>query len=502
MLIGPGAAQTIATNGGGEKPGGLVSRQIGAYPALARELRGDPSVHLAFEAGVDLAGTPVPAAALSHDGKPGLVRSDRKRKASTVDATLEFVDAQHKALAAGSELTWSGTLTAAESGEYDLSIQALGATARLIIDGETLHTVGAGLTDAPRYGITHPTDGNAPLPTPDGLANARARLNLRAGPHALQVVETPDLSGAPVQVRLSWRSPQLQKQQLMAAVAAAKRADTAVVFAWSGGDLSEPLPDAQDKLIAEVARANPNTVVVLNTSQPVAMPWLASVNAVLQMWFPGDEGGWATADVLLGRAVPGGHLPFTWPRALEQTVSHQPNHAERSSRGVGGSGECSAFGEHTGHNCGLTQYSEGVHVGYRFFDLTGQTPLFPFGFGLSYSSFTYTDLRTHDESDGSVTVSFRVHNTGAFDADAVPQVYLGKPTRPPEGIAFAARALAGFARVHVPRGATLPVTIRVPARQLEYWSTTRGWTRARGQRTLIVGEHARDSALQTALTTR
>jgi beta-glucosidase len=496
VLIGPGAAQTIATNGGGEKPGGLVARQVGTVQALARELRGEGGAHIAFEAGVDLAGTPIPASALSHDGKPGLVRSDRKRGASTVDAALEFVAARHQALPAGSELTWTGTLTAADSGDYDLSIQALGATAKLIVDGRTLHTVGAGLTDAPRYGVTHPTDGNAPVPTADGLANGRARLNLRAGAHSLQVIETPDLSGAPVQVRLSWRTPAAQQQQLMAAVAAAARADTAVVFAWSGGDLSEPLPDAQDRLIAEVARANPNTLVVLNTSQPVAMPWLASVKAVLQMWFPGDEGGWATADVLLGRVAPSGHLPFTWPRALEQTVSHQP---ERSSRGVGGSGECSAFGEHTGHNCGLTRYSEGIHVGYRFFDRTGETPLFPFGFGLSYSSFAYTNLNTHDESDGSLTVQFRVRNTGAADADAVPQVYLGKPARPPHGVEFAARALAGFARVHVPHGATVPVTIRVPARQLEYWSATRGWTRAPGQRALIVGEHARDSALQTAI---
>ena len=105
---------------------------------------------------------------------------------------------------------------------------------------------------------------------------------------------------------------------------AAKNAKAAVVFAWSTGALDTPLPEGQDQLIADVAAVNPDTIVVLNTSDPVAMPWLSNVKAVLEMWYPGDTGGYATANVLLGRTDPAGRLPFTWPAALDQGVANQP----------------------------------------------------------------------------------------------------------------------------------------------------------------------------------
>ncbi len=109
-----------------------------------------------------------------------------------------------------------------------------------------------------------------------------------------------------------------------------------MVFAWSTGALDSPLPEGQDQLIADVAAVNPDTIVVLNTSDPVAMPWLSSVKAVLEMWYPGDTGGYATANVLLGRTDPAGRLPFTWPAALGQGVANQPaSHPERTSNGVG-----------------------------------------------------------------------------------------------------------------------------------------------------------------------
>jgi beta-glucosidase len=343
----------------------------------------------------------------------------------------------------------------------------------------------------------HPTDGNAPLPTPDGLANSRAWLHLTQGSHAIQVDEVADASQSPVQVRLSWLTPSQRARQLAAAVAAARAAETAVVFVWSDGDLSKPLPDAQDQLVAAVAAANANTLVVLNTSQPVAMPWIGRVKAVLQMWYPGDEGGWATADVLLGLVNPSGHLPFTWPSSLEQTVAHQAQHPERASKGVGGSGECAAFGAQTGHNCGLTQYTEGVHVGYRHFDATDQTPLYPFGFGLSYTTFAFNDLTIQGDADHGLTVLFRVHNTGSRAGEVVPQVYLGPPTQPqsPAHAQFAERTLAGFKRVAIPAGASTQVSVRVEPRQLQYWSVTQGWTYPRGPRTLYVAHDARRIAL-------
>ncbi|MET0391424.1 MAG: glycoside hydrolase family 3 C-terminal domain-containing protein [Polyangiales bacterium] len=495
VLIGPGAAQTIATNGGGEKSGGILSRQIGAFQVLREQLRGAPGAHVTYTPGDDLTGTPVPASQLSHDGRPGLERTDRSTGHKTRDPELAFAAGSGNTLPAGANVTWTGTLTAPESGLYWLHMQSLGATAKLIVDDKPLVVVGSGLTEQPRYGEVHASDGNSPVPTPDGLANSRIPLRLTRGPHQLQVIETADISRAPVQVRLSWVTPSQRAKSRAAAVAAARGASTPIVFVWSGADLSLQLPEEQDQLVAAIAAANPNTIVVLNTSQPVSMPWLDKVKAVLQMWYPGDEGGWATADVLTGKASPSGHLPFTWPQAIEQTAPHQKDHPERSSQGVGGYGTCTTFGGSTGHNCGLTHYTEGVNVGYRWFDATGQTPLYPFGYGLTYTDFDYANLRVNRESNDSLTVHFRVHNHGERAGDAVPQVYLGAPEPRPERAQFAERVLAGFTRVHVPAGASREVNVQIPARLLKYWSLTSGWTRARGKRSIYLAEHARDTRL-------
>ncbi|HEY6876574.1 MAG TPA: glycoside hydrolase family 3 C-terminal domain-containing protein, partial [Polyangiales bacterium] len=470
-LIGAPAAQTVATLGGGEKPGGLIARQHGTLHVLrTRGMRVDYAV------GAELEGVTLPLV----EGR-------------AIDFTGD------KALPAGTSAAWSGSFVITEPGAYWLNLQALGATATLRVDGRLVHTVGRGLTDRPRYADVLPTDGNAPVPSRDGLANGRTRLELAAGTHSVEVSTRADASGAPVQVRLTWLTPEQQRRDRARAVELAARAQTAIVFAWSGHDLSLPLPDEQDLLIREVARANPNTVVVLHSSQPVAMPWLEDVRAVLQMWYPGDEGGWATADVLLGKVNPGGHLPFTWPRALEQTLAHQRAHPERSSEGIHGRGTCTAYGAGTGADCGQTTYSEGVHIGYRFFDLTQQTPLFPFGYGLSYTTFAYSEL-TVEPRDGGLHVRFRVHNRGAREGDITPQLYLGAPDNVPPGVRFATRALAGFTRLTLAAGESRVVELDVPARLLAYWSSTYGWLRATGTRSLYVGSHARDIALEAAFT--
>jgi beta-glucosidase len=141
-----------------------------------------------------------------------------------------------------------------------------------------------------------------------------------------------------------------------------------------------------------------------------------------------------------------------------------------------------------------------VHVGYRFFDLTQQAPLFPFGFGLSYGSVAYSDLSLQQNADGSLTVRFTVQNTSRRRVHATPQVYLGAPDNVPPGVRFAARALAAFEPLELPAGAKLARSLTVPARLLQYWSSTYGWLRATGTRALYVGSHARDSALETRFT--
>lgn len=309
-----------------------------------------------------------------------------------------------------------------------------------------------------------------------------------------------------MQVRLDWVTPAQQTANTDAAIAAAKKASTAVVFAWasSGTDLSSSLPEGQDQLIEDVAKVNPNTIVVLNTSEPIAMPWLDNVKSVLEMWYPGDRGGYATANILLGKADPGGKLPFTWPQSLSQEVAHQPaTHPERTSAGVDPStGKlCTAGpgGPGTTSTC-TTTYSEGLDIGYRFFDATGETPLYPFGYGLSYTKFAYSSLHTFPARDGGVDVAFRVTNTGNAQGDEVSQVYLGAPDNQPSGVQFADKALAGYARTSLAPGQTATVNIHVPLRQLQYWSTsTSSWVTATGTRTLYVSTNERSSQLTTQI---
>jgi beta-glucosidase len=223
---------------------------------------------------------------------------------------------------------------------------------------------------------------------------------------------------------------------------------------------------------------------VLNTSQPVAMPWANRVKAILQMWWPGDEGGWATARLLLGRANPAGRLPVTWAKSVEDYPASNPLYPERSSEGVG-------------HR---TTFSEGVHVGYRWFDLQGVEPLFPFGHGLSYTTFEYSALKVATASDGGLDLSVQIHNSGHAPGDEVPQAYLGAPTDCPAGVQFPVRKLVAFDRVALTAGQTKAVFFHVPLRQLQYWSVaSRQWVRAKGKRTVSIGASSRDLRVEKTI---
>ncbi len=195
------------------------------------------------------------------------------------------------------------------------------------------------------------------------------------------------------------------------------------------------------------------------------------------MWWPGDEGGWSTANVLLGKVSPAGRLPVTWGKRLEDYAASDPKYPERSGKGVDGK----------------TTYSEGLDVGYRWFDKENIEPLFAFGHGLSYTTFSYSGLKVRKTSDGGLDVSFRIKNTGTAESDEVPQAYLGAPAVIPDGVKFPVRALVGFDRVHLAAGESKIVTLKVAPRQLQYWSTKDDkWQVATGKRMLSVGRSSRD----------
>ncbi|HMD95707.1 MAG TPA: glycoside hydrolase family 3 C-terminal domain-containing protein [Terriglobia bacterium] len=475
-LIGPGAGQTIAIGEPGEKALGIPERQIGTLEAV-RKLA--PTAKVTYAVADDMTGTAVPAGVLSHDGQPGLLRTDAKTKATQVDPQLNFTKSNHQALPAGGSYTWTGTLNAPSAGDYLIYLQILGTSGALSVDGKRIVSSGNPLGNL--HGNVIKAGEHNVLPTTDGLDNMRHRLSLTAGPHALSVTARADTSGAPVQIRLSWVTREQQKANYDAALTAAKNAKTVVVFVWGRGRPDFGLPGDQAKLIDDIAAINPNTIVVMNLSQPVAMPWLDKVKAVFQMWYPGDEGGWATANLLLGKVSPAGRLPFTWPKRLQDGPANDPSHPERSSKGVQGK----------------TTYAEGINVGYRWFDQQNIEPQFPFGFGLSYTTFEYSGLKISRAADGGLEVSFTLRNAGKVTSDEVPQVYLGAPKEPPGGAQFAVKALAAFDRVSVPAGQSKTITLHLPRRRLEYWSTADNrWDIAAGSRILYVASSSRDVRLQ------
>ncbi len=479
VLIGPGAGQVMAIGISGERSVGLPARQVGPLDAM-RKLSGNAKIRFAVDD--DMTGTTVPASALSHDGKPGLERTDASGGSAQIDAQLNFTVRGGNALPPNSTSTWKGTLTVPHAGNYWIYLQALGTNASISVDGKRLSATGA-FQGGVHGDILQANQDNA-VPTTDGLDNVRRAINLTEGAHAVEVRITPDTSNALVQVRLNWYTPEQRQADHEAALAAAKDAKVAVVFLWTRLNPVFGLTGTQNDLVDQVAAVNPNTIVVLNTSQPVALPWLHKVKAVLEMWWPGDEGGWATANLLLGKTSPAGRLPVTWARRLEDYPATDPKHPERSKKGVDGK----------------TTFSEGVNVGYRWFDREKIEPLFPFGYGLTYTAFKYSSLRTAKGPDGGLDVDVTIQNTGSVDSDEVPQVYLGAPKEVPAGVQFPVWALAAFERVFIAAGQNRTVTLHVAPRRLQYWSTADGkWVTASGQRTVGVGPCSRDLRLQAAI---
>ncbi|WP_156689290.1 beta-glucosidase [Mycobacterium sp. Marseille-P9652] len=252
------------------------------------------------------------------------------------------------------------------------------------------------------------------------------------------------------------------------AALAAQRADVAVVFAvraeGEGFDLADlSLPWGQDALIAAVCGANPNTVVVLETGNPVAMPWADSVRAIVQAWYPGQAGGRAIAETLVGEVNPSGRLPVTFPVSLEQTP--RPELPGRDA----------AWGTPS-----TIDYAEGADVGYRWFARTGRDPLFAFGHGLSYTTFDYRDLVV--TGGDTVTASFDVVNTGNRAGADVPQLYL---TAAPDGQRL---RLLGFRRVELGAGEGRRVTIEADSRLLARYDGGAGcWRIEPGEHRVAVG---------------
>ncbi len=267
------------------------------------------------------------------------------------------------------------------------------------------------------------------------------------------------------------------------AVGAARRSQVAIVMVGDqdteGRDQPIALTEAQNQLIDAVAKANPKTIVVVKSGSAVLMPWIDEVPAVLEAWYPGEEDGNAVADVLTGKVDPSGKLPITFPVSVDQTFAKNPE-------------------EYPGVN-GTVNYSEGLEVGYRDYTAHNLQSRFPFGFGLSYTAFSFDGLKaSRQPGSANATVSFKVTNVGKVAGAEVAQLYLGFPpiaegNEPPI-------QLKGFRKVMLSPGESKTVELKLDAHSFSYWSTTsHAWKVAQGSFQVMVGDSSANTPLKTTL---
>jgi beta-glucosidase len=469
-VLGPNAA-TARIQGGGSAtvvPERAISPLEGMRAALAGRVRhaaGAPP-----QTGL----VPVDAARIAGDGlRVSFLDADGAELRGEVRRAGFLLWLGPDVPAGAASVSVTGRLRFEEAGEWRLGFAGLGAF-RMDVDGsrvleELVLPEGGDLAAA----ILRPPQRSVALAVAAGR-EVEVAVTRRIEPDPLGValvvgVEPPRRSN---------------EEELAAAVELAREAHVAVVVVGTTEELESEgfdrstlaLPAGQDALVHAVAAANPRTVVVVNAGAPVEMPWRDEVAAILVAWFPGQEFGAALADVLLGRAEPGGRLPTTWPAAMADVPV-------LSTRPSGG----------------MLAYAEGLHVGYRAWARSGRRPAYPFGHGLGWATWSYEDVSAPAATSGreDVTVTVRLRNTGGREGSEVVQAYLA---RPESAVERPALWLAGFARVTAAPGEEAVARLTIPARAFRHWSPSRGdWEAEPGRFELRVGGSAAATPLSTAV---
>jgi len=350
---------------------------------------------------------------------------------------------------------WTGTLTPTETGLYRFTISEAGLATLKIGN----HTFGPAYREATQFlvGPSYVLQGTVDLT--EGV------------PVPVEIDYSSQFGLFSHEIHFGWQTP--SQSEIPAAVAAARKADVAIVFAndaqGEGMDrTSLDLQGDQNELIEAVARANRNTIVVLNTGGPVLMPWLDDVQGVLETWYPGQTFGTAIAAVLFGDASPGGRLPVTFPANASQgpAAANPPD-------------------TYPGDANGNESYAEGLDVGYRWYDATGQRPLFPFGYGLSYEQFDVSGVHAvYDPRGGTAYVVARVKNTSSRPGPATVELYLESPPAAQEP----PKQLKGYTSVDLAPGQSRFVLFRLTPSDFAYYNGSQGkFTVAPGRYTVLVG---------------
>jgi beta-glucosidase len=434
-----------------------------------------------YAPGIDTDGTAIPALAFTNLTRANDAAAARRPGPPSGDTAFGIIndpqirtaDINHvakNALATRIPQIWKGNLVAPVTGRYGIKVQVDGGQASLTI-GEKLRANAGGL-----FG------GGASLyKTKDGLLTATLWVDLVKGkpiPFTLTAAAGggfgPPDPNAKLHVRLAWVTPARQAEQIANAVKVAKGAPAAVVMVYDEGtegtdraDLA--LPESQRALVQAVAAANPNTIVLMHTGAPVELPWRGRVPAILQLWYPGQEGADATLRMLTGAVSPSGKLPVTFPERITDGPVTKPEQYPGKS--------------------GAVVYSEGPFVGYRHYDNARKAVAYPFGHGLTYTQFAYTRLRVSHTAAGT-KVSFNIHNIGDVTATDTPQVYVTRPQRAP--VMLPVRWLAGFTKVTLAKGESRDVTITLPPTTWRYYDdTSHRWKRLPGNPVVEVGQSSR-----------
>jgi beta-glucosidase len=359
-------------------------------------------------------------------------------------------------------------ITATEAGTYQLGASGLGRLRMLVggaeaFDSELSLPEGADVVQA----LMSPPQNVVPVVLAAGESvPVQVEYDLASSP----------LAGFLTSLQLNLEQPHgTDDEEIAAAVELAASCDVVVLVVGTTAQTESEgidrttlaLPGRQDELVRAVAAANPLTVAVVNSGAPVLLPWADEVAAVLLTWFGGQEYGNALADVLLGAAEPGGRLPTTWPATEEGLPAVRPQD-------------------------GVLNYDEGLFIGYRAYDRSGRRPLFPFGHGLGYTTWSYESATALSAAEVEVTVQ----NTGSRRGREVIQVYASKPE---SAVERPAKWLAGFAVVDADPGEAVTVTVQLPERAFQHWSAGL-WLTEPGRYVLAVGPSSGHLPLSTDLT--
>ncbi|HEY3779857.1 MAG TPA: glycoside hydrolase family 3 C-terminal domain-containing protein [Fimbriimonadaceae bacterium] len=464
-VIGPNADVKFGADGGSGSV--IAPYEITPLQGLKNYL--GSSVQIRYAPGADLQATPdqvvPPSAFQTADGKPGLdaayypnVDFKGEPTLKRVDANVNF-DWDKVSPAQGFprqyfSTKWTGFITPPETGTYDLSTKSDDGS-RVYIDGKVV---------VENWGY-------------HGSVSAKGYIKLEKGHrYPVEIDYIQGTGGA--EVLFAWKKlPSGRKPWIDEAVRVAKSADKAIVFVGAnhdedteGSDKSNlSMPDDSDELVSEVLKVRPDAIIVLINGTPVAMPWVDQAHAILEAWYPGMECGNAIADVLFGKANPSGKLPVSFPKRLEDSPAH-------------------ALGDYPPKG-GVLKYDEGVLVGYRWYDAKKIEPLFPFGFGLSYTTFKMSIAQTV-VTGPEVAVTVNVANTGRRAGGTVAELYvseLGPKVMRPE------KELKAFQKVYLEPGESKTVILHLNKRSFSYYSAdSHDWVTDGGEYDLLLGSSSRN----------